>query len=124
MRFSLVEVKKYCTGDNDRRRLCGFNKSNHEFMAFSAIYLHIQFIAAYFFLAHRMHPISPIFVFIALKSLTERDSHHIMQRIYSPCGKVFCHKVHFIRKSFLSKGYFDEMAKDKHHQLNVWKWQR
>lgn len=112
--------------------LCGFNKSNPKFMAFSAIYLHIhwniiQFIAAQFFccccfIVCACSWYCPFLFSSSLKSLTESDSHHIMQRIYSPSGKVFCHKVHFIRKSFLSNGYFNGTAKDKHHQLNACKW--
>lgn len=110
--------KKYCTADNDNRRLCGFNKSNRGFMAFNAIYLHIQFITATFFSRPALMILALFFGIVAVNRWKRQSSHY---RIYTPCGKVFCHKVHFIRRSFFY-GDLNAAAKDKHQELNECKW--
>lgn len=79
-------------GDYDIRRFCDFKKSNHEFMAFIVMYLHLQFIPR-FFLSRLSHaaarrsnpfPLPPIIVRVqsSLIQIGEEkgaDIHHNLQ---------------------------------------------
>lgn len=90
---------------------------NREFMAFNAIYLHVQFIAAILssslFASSSTSSVRSLFlslsllmpflfyfhsIVLALSLIdTENDSHHIMRRIYSPLRKsVLPINCHFI----------------------------